>query len=181
MLLKWMTRSFSATESWNETLRTIFSTFLRMANLGDTLFTSSLRDILVLKSIVMTWVGPVLRSPSAYSHDYVTERSHEISGKDVETGLQTWRLTKPWGKIPLQVKMEKVIASTRLKTVLNRGQLLLLLARWVFKIFSRICCIATKLIKLKSADVHEITYIWAGTRQAFFSFQSSLEWNLNYL
>ena len=36
----------------------------------------------------MTWVGPVLRSPSAYSRDYVTGRSHEISGQDVETGLQ---------------------------------------------------------------------------------------------
>lgn len=65
-----------------------------MANLGDTLFTSSLRDILVLKSIVMTWVGPVLRSPSAYSRDYVTGWSHEISGQDVETGLQNMAADK---------------------------------------------------------------------------------------
>ena len=65
-----------------------------MANLGDTLFTSSLRDILVLKSIVMTWVGPVLHSPSAYSRDYVTGRSHEISGQDVETGLQNMAADK---------------------------------------------------------------------------------------
>lgn len=42
----------------------------------------------------MTWVGPVLRSSSAYSRDYVTGRSHEISGQDVETGLQNMAADK---------------------------------------------------------------------------------------
>ena len=35
---------------------------------------------------MVTWVGPVLLAPSARSRDYVTERGHEISGQDVETG-----------------------------------------------------------------------------------------------